>query len=125
MNRRIGTITIFVSDQDEAKTWYADKLGFKVVMDDACGEGQRWVALAYPGQEDVAITLVKADSTEYKKHLGGPRISRHRNRRLRAGLCGVVQTRGEVFRKARRHAVGEGSRFRRFVRQSLRSFGAG
>lgn len=54
---KIDVVSIPVSDQDRAKTFYADVLGFEVVRDNAFGNGQRWVQLRPPGGE-ASITLV-------------------------------------------------------------------
>src|SRR6185312_3487651 len=48
-----------VSDQDRAKAFYAEQLGFAIEMDSSFGDGggMRWVALRPPGS-GTAITLV-------------------------------------------------------------------
>ena len=47
-----------VSDHDAAINFYCDKLGFKVVSDDAFGDGNRWVEVQAPGSTH-AIALGK------------------------------------------------------------------
>ena len=54
---RIDIISIPVSDQDAAKIFYRDILGFDVLWDDPMGPNQQWVQLAPPGAE-TSITLV-------------------------------------------------------------------
>lgn len=53
----IEVVSIPVSDQDRAKEFYAEKLGFTVVVDAPFDEGVRWVQLS-PPQGGAAITLV-------------------------------------------------------------------
>ena len=49
---------VFVLDQDSAKDFYINKLGFKLVTDAAFGEGNRWLTVSPPGQPDLEITLM-------------------------------------------------------------------
>ena len=54
----LEVISVPVRDQDRAKSFYAEKLGFSVDMDSSFGDGSmRWVALRPPGG-GTAITLV-------------------------------------------------------------------
>jgi catechol 2,3-dioxygenase-like lactoylglutathione lyase family enzyme len=53
----LEVVSVPVSDQDRAKRFYADQLGFAVVMDGEFGEGMRWVMLEPPGAR-TRITLV-------------------------------------------------------------------
>lgn len=53
----LEVISVPVSDQDRAKRFYADQLGFSVAADTSLGEGMRWVMLRPPGS-GAAITLV-------------------------------------------------------------------
>ena len=58
---RLQSFSIVVTDYDEAARWYADKLGFAVVRDQAFGRGgERFVLVAPPGQRDVGIVLQQA-----------------------------------------------------------------
>lgn len=53
---RVSTVTIAVADQDEAFTWYTEKLGFEKKMDVRSPEF-RWLAVAPPQQVDVEFLL--------------------------------------------------------------------
>jgi catechol 2,3-dioxygenase-like lactoylglutathione lyase family enzyme len=54
----LEVVSVPVSDQDRAKSFYAGKLGFSVEMDSSFGDGgMRWVMLLPPGS-GTAITLV-------------------------------------------------------------------
>ena len=52
----IDIVSIPVSDQDAARTFYRDVLGFQVLRDDPFGDG-RWLQLALPNAR-TSITLV-------------------------------------------------------------------
>jgi catechol 2,3-dioxygenase-like lactoylglutathione lyase family enzyme len=53
----LEVVSVPVSDQDRAKNFYRDKLGFSVQMDSSFGDGMRWVMLRPPGSA-TSITLV-------------------------------------------------------------------
>lgn len=54
---RIAIVSIPVSDQQAAKAFYTEKLGFTVVRDNPMGPDQQWIEVAPPGAE-TSITLV-------------------------------------------------------------------
>src|SRR5437868_11116834 len=53
----ISVISVPVSDQERAKTFYAEVLGFDVLADMPFGPDRRWVQLAPQGAQ-TSITLV-------------------------------------------------------------------
>ncbi|MGI8826711.1 MAG: VOC family protein [Chloroflexota bacterium] len=53
----IEVVSIPVSDQERAKRFYAETLGFNVVYDAEFAEGMRWVQLTPPGG-GASITLM-------------------------------------------------------------------
>jgi catechol 2,3-dioxygenase-like lactoylglutathione lyase family enzyme len=55
--RRIAIVSIPVVDQQAAKQWYAEVLGFALLADSPMGPDQRWVQMGIPGAE-TSITLV-------------------------------------------------------------------
>jgi catechol 2,3-dioxygenase-like lactoylglutathione lyase family enzyme len=57
MINRIDVVSIPVSDQDKAKAFYRDKLGFTELSDTQMSDGMRWVQLAPPGSS-TSVTLV-------------------------------------------------------------------
>ena len=57
MVTHLQVVSVPVSDQDRAKTFYVDVLGFEVRNDSRFGPDQRWVELAPPGAP-TSITLV-------------------------------------------------------------------
>jgi catechol 2,3-dioxygenase-like lactoylglutathione lyase family enzyme len=68
--QHIGAVTLVVRDYDEAKTWYADKLGFTVVEDTDLGGGKRWLMMAPPGSIETRLLLAKAASPEQTARIG-------------------------------------------------------
>jgi lactoylglutathione lyase len=54
----IQTVTLYVSDQDAAKAFYTQKLGFVERMDAPMGPDNRWIALG-PGNGDTSLVLMK------------------------------------------------------------------
>jgi catechol 2,3-dioxygenase-like lactoylglutathione lyase family enzyme len=58
MIQRLSHSTLFVTDQDEAKDFYVNKLGFEVRMDQSMG-GFRWLTVGPKGQPDFQLILMK------------------------------------------------------------------
>ena len=58
MIRKLTNVTLFVTDQDRALDFYAEKLGFAKLADHQYGDGPRYLAVGLPGQE-VSIVLWK------------------------------------------------------------------
>jgi catechol 2,3-dioxygenase-like lactoylglutathione lyase family enzyme len=58
MIQRLSHTTLFVTDQDAAKDFYVNKLGFEVRMDQSMGDF-RWLTVAPKGQPDLQIILMK------------------------------------------------------------------
>ncbi|HEY7358782.1 MAG TPA: VOC family protein [Ktedonobacterales bacterium] len=67
----VATLCIFVTDQDKAKAFYLDKLGFELRQDEPMGPDARWVAVAPPGARTEVI-LYKLDQNweHYRPVLG-------------------------------------------------------
>jgi len=61
MIQRISHVTYFVTDQDKAREFYVDKLGFEVKTDAVMDNGFRWLTVAPPGQ-DIEIVLMKVQT---------------------------------------------------------------
>ncbi len=62
MISRVGTVSIFVEDQDRAKAFYTEKLGMECTADDELwpGADSRWLSVAPAGAE-TQIVLYKFD----------------------------------------------------------------
>jgi catechol 2,3-dioxygenase-like lactoylglutathione lyase family enzyme len=57
MIQRLSHTTIFVLDQERAKAFYTEKLGFEVQMDQTMGTF-RWLTVAPQGQAEPQIVLM-------------------------------------------------------------------
>ena len=58
MITRMSHTTIWVLNQDEAKTFYVDKLGFDVRTDATMEGGFRWLTVGPKNQPDLEIVLM-------------------------------------------------------------------
>ncbi len=58
MISNISLITLHVNDQDDARDFYVDKLGFQPRTDVTMGEGFRWVTIVHPDQPELEVTLM-------------------------------------------------------------------
>lgn len=58
MNQGVGVAGIYVHDQDEALSFYVDKLGFAIHTDARNGD-YRWLTVHYPGQPLFQLGLFK------------------------------------------------------------------
>ncbi|MEV6556151.1 VOC family protein [Nocardia sp. NPDC051756] len=55
----VSLVTVYVTDQDESKQWYLDKLGFVEVTDITMGDnGFRWLTVAQPDHPELEVTLM-------------------------------------------------------------------
>jgi catechol 2,3-dioxygenase-like lactoylglutathione lyase family enzyme len=58
MIQRLSHTTLYVTDQDTAKDFYVNKLGFDLRMDQSLGEF-RWLTVGPKGQPELEIILMK------------------------------------------------------------------
>jgi catechol 2,3-dioxygenase-like lactoylglutathione lyase family enzyme len=56
MITNISIVNLYVTDQDEAKRFYVDKLGFVEAADVTMGD-YRWVTVAHPDHPELEVTL--------------------------------------------------------------------
>jgi catechol 2,3-dioxygenase-like lactoylglutathione lyase family enzyme len=59
MIQKLSHVTLFVRNQDEAKDFYVNKLGFKVHTDHTMDNGFRWLTVVAPLQPDLEIVLIE------------------------------------------------------------------
>lgn len=57
MSQGVDTVSIYVRNQDEAREFYCDKLGFKVHTDAKNGE-YRWLTVQHPDQPSFQLGLM-------------------------------------------------------------------
>ena len=58
MITNISLITVYCLDQDPARDFYVDVLGFEPRTDVTMGEGFRWVTVGHPSQPELEVTLM-------------------------------------------------------------------
>jgi catechol 2,3-dioxygenase-like lactoylglutathione lyase family enzyme len=58
MITNIALVTLWVTDQDEARRFYIDNLGFVERADVSMGDGFRWVTIVHPDQPELEVTLM-------------------------------------------------------------------
>ena len=65
MIKRVGTVSVFVSDQQRAKTFYTEKLGMELRLEAPLfpGSDLKWIEVAPAGAETV-INLYKTDAVD-------------------------------------------------------------
>ncbi|MEU3351581.1 VOC family protein [Streptomyces sp. NPDC037389] len=70
MSTRLSHVTVPVLDQDSAKAFYTEKLGFEVRDDMTLGE-LRWLTVGPKDQPDVVLVLRKVGPPEYDEETAG------------------------------------------------------
>ena len=58
MITNISLTTVYCLDQDAARDFYVDILGFVPNTDVMMGEGMRWVTINHPNQPELQVTLM-------------------------------------------------------------------
>src|SRR5260370_35745855 len=58
MIKGISIVSVWVLDQDSAKEFYAEKLGFTVTNDLKLDNGMRWLTVRPPGSENQELLLI-------------------------------------------------------------------
>jgi len=58
MITNVSLVTVYCLDQDKARDFYVDVLGFEPHTDVTMGEGFRWVTVNHPRQPELELTLV-------------------------------------------------------------------
>ena len=74
MIKQIAFTSVYVLDQDEAKTFYTEKLGFEV-RSDVRMEDFRWLTVGPADQPDISLTLMP---------IGAPALDEEDARQMRA-----------------------------------------
>jgi catechol 2,3-dioxygenase-like lactoylglutathione lyase family enzyme len=58
MITNVSLVTVYCLDQDAARDFYVDVLGFTPRTDVVMGEGFRWLTISHPSQPELEITLM-------------------------------------------------------------------
>ena len=71
----IATVTVFVEDQDRAKAFYTEKLGFELINDSEMfpGSGLRWITVAPAGcPTELTLFPMGGQWEHYREAMGKP-----------------------------------------------------
>ena len=77
MITNISLVTLYVNDQDDARKFYTDVLGFEERTDVRLGDGFRWVTVGHPSQPELQVTLM----------VPGPPLDEHMAEAVRRSLA--------------------------------------
>ncbi len=58
MITNVSLVTIYCLDQNKARDFYVDVLGFELRTDITMGDGFRWVSVSHPNQRELEVTLM-------------------------------------------------------------------
>ena len=109
MPAQLSLVTIIVRDYDQAKDWYADKLGFSVIEDTDLGGGKRWLVLS-PCIGSTGFLLAEAKNDSERAAIGaqtGGRVAFFLNTDDFARDHAAMLSKGVKFREPpRREAYG-------------------
>lgn len=60
MIKQIATVAVYVEDQEKAKTFWTEKVGFEVVVEHPMGPNAKWLEVAPKGAESRLVIYPKA-----------------------------------------------------------------
>jgi catechol 2,3-dioxygenase-like lactoylglutathione lyase family enzyme len=58
MITNVSLVTVYCLDQEKAREFYVDVLGFEARTDVTMGEGFRWLEVGHPSQPELTLTLM-------------------------------------------------------------------
>lgn len=105
MIENVSLVTVYCLDQDKARDFYVDVLGFVVRTDVTMGDGYRWLTVSHPKQPELQITLMKpgppldAETADFYR------------RQLEKGQMGGLGLRVDDCRKTYEELVAKGVTF--------------
>ena len=105
MITNVSLVNVDRLDQDKARDFYVDVLGFQPRTDVTAGEGFRWVTAGHPSQPELALTLMTpgppldADAADFVR------------RQLEKGQMGGLGLRVDDCRKTHADLVSKGVEF--------------
>jgi catechol 2,3-dioxygenase-like lactoylglutathione lyase family enzyme len=105
MITNVSLTTVYCLDQDKARDFYVDVLGFEPRTDVTLGEGFRWLTVGHPSQPELDVTLMvpgpplDPDAAEYVR------------RQLEKGGMGGIGLQVDDCRKTHAELVAKGVTF--------------
>ncbi|WP_150285248.1 VOC family protein [Rummeliibacillus sp. TYF-LIM-RU47] len=77
MINNVGQIMLYVDDQDKAKEFWTEKVGFSVIAEEDNGQGMRWIEIAPNKEAETSIILHNKEliaTISPELHLGTPSL---------------------------------------------------
>src|SRR5450432_2532542 len=71
MITKVSTVCLFVNDQDAAKAFYTEKLGFELRLDMPMGPDSRWLSFVPKGAETEVILYKPDENWEHYRQVVG------------------------------------------------------
>lgn len=99
MITHVGTVSVYVADQDRAKDFYVNTLGFELRTDAPLypGASTRWVAVAPKGAATEVILYIPDENWEHYKQVVGKSQSLTFNVRDMKSLHAALKAKGVTF----------------------------
>ena len=63
MIHKVGQIMLYVTNQDETKKFWTDKVGFTVISEEDNGQGMKWIEIAPTKDAETSIILHNKELT--------------------------------------------------------------
>lgn len=105
MITNISLTTVYCLDQDKARDFYVDVLGFQPRTDATMGEDFRWVTVSHPNQPELEVTLMTPGPPL------DPEAADFVRRQLEKGQMGGLGLRVDDCRKTYRELSAKGVTF--------------
>lgn len=77
MINNVGQIMLYVDDQDKAKEFWIEKVGFSVISEEDNGQGMKWIEIAPNKEAETSIILHNKEiiaKMSPELHLGTPSL---------------------------------------------------
>ena len=96
---RVGTVCMFVADQERAKHFYTDVLGFELREDQPLypGASSRWIAVAPKGAETHLILYLPDENWEHYRQVVGKSQAITFNVSGMGALAADLKSKGVMF----------------------------
>ncbi|MBL8119285.1 MAG: VOC family protein [Anaerolineae bacterium] len=99
MIKRVGTVSVFVSDQDRAKQFYTETLGLELHRDQPLfpGAQSRWLSVAPKGAETEIVLYLPDENWEHYRGVVGKSQAVTLDVSDIEGVVGVLKQKGVVI----------------------------
>lgn len=77
MIHKVGQIMLYVDNQDEAVSFWTEKVGFSLISEEDNGQGLRWIEIAPTKEAETSIVLHNKEwvsKMQPELHLGAPSL---------------------------------------------------